>query len=577
MDGPSGGRPDGNAVPPMREPRGPRPGRLEREAIKRGERPFWLGRSSPETASGPTAVPGAGAGPSDYEGGKPNYGTGPARPPFRPRPPAGPPQPREDREDREDRGDRGDRDDREHRAPAQPAAPRAFYNRFARNPSPRPAPAPRPDAAFDDGDDDNLPAEPAPAAPRPAPAAPRPRPAAGRSNAPRHPVKENRQATAPTETQVSTTELIERIIEKSSREVAADLALRQQLKRRRSLPPETAAQIARTVFRYFRWSGWLDPQVPVGLQIVQVNGLAERFRSRPADLTEEELRAKTVPAWTWDALSADVAWLRALQREPQLWLRARTGRRAGIATLLGSSRPGPLPESLAYDGTEDLFHNEAFQSGEFEIQDIASQVVGHLCAPQPGQFWWDACAGEGGKTLHLADLMQGKGLIYASDRAEWRLERLQLRASRAKCFNYRAVPWDGGTKPPTKTLFDGILVDAPCSGLGTWGRNPHSRWTATTNDVSELAAVQKSLLANVAPSVKPSGKLVYAVCTLTRAETTEVAEAFSAAHPDFEPLPFADPFDADAVPAAQTTFWPQQTHGNGMFVAMWRKKAVVPV
>ncbi len=77
----------------------------------------------------------------------------------------------------------------------------------------------------------------------------------------------------------------------------------------------------------------------------------------------------------------------------------------------------PLPESLTYDGTEDLFHNGAFQAGEFEIQDIASQVVGHLCAPAPGQFWWDACAGEGGKTLHLADLMRGKGLIYASDRA----------------------------------------------------------------------------------------------------------------------------------------------------------------
>ena len=231
------------------------------------------------------------------------------------------------------------------------------------------------------------------------------------------------------------------------------------------------------------------------------------------------------------------SWLRAIQAEPALWLRAKPGVAQSLAQVLGYLEPGALPDSLRYTGDADLFRQPEFHAGEFEIQDIASQAVGYACAPQPGETWWDACAGEGGKLLHLSALMQGKGLLWASDRAEWRLKKLKLRTARARCFNYRAASWDGGAKPPTKTRFHGVLLDAPCTGLGTWQRNPHARWTTTPNDVRELAAVQKRLLHHVAPSVKPGGKLVYSVCTLTRAETADVAAAFQAAHPDFTPLP----------------------------------------
>src|SRR5205823_5977071 len=127
-----------------------------------------------------------------------------------------------------------------------------------------------------------------------------------------------------------------------------------------------------------------------------------------------------------------------------------------------------LPEALVYEGETDLFRTPEFHAGEFEIQDLSSQAVGWLCDPKPGETWWDACAGEGGKLLHLSDLMQNKGLIWASDRAAWRLQKLKRRTARAKVFNYRAALWDGGAKLPTKTKFDGVLVDAPCSGLGTW-------------------------------------------------------------------------------------------------------------
>ena len=205
------------------------------------------------------------------------------------------------------------------------------------------------------------------------------------------------------------------------------------------------------------------------------------------------------------------------------------------------------------------------------MQDINSQVVGLVCEPRAGETWWDACAGEGGKTLHLSDLMANKGLIWASDRAEWRLKRLKLRAGRAKVFNYRSVLWDGGAKLPTRTKFDGVLVDAPCSGIGTWQRNPHARWTTMESDIDELAKVQLGLLVNAANAVKPGGRLLFAVCTLTEAETNGVAQAFQERHPEFNRLPLPNPFRPDSPDRSEhgLWLWPQETGGNGMFVAGW--------
>src|SRR5205814_8236813 len=191
---------------------------------------------------------------------------------------------------------------------------------------------------------------------------------------------------------------------------------------------------------------------------------------------------------------------------------------------------------LEYRGDTDLFRTPEFHGGAFELQDVNSQAVSLICAPSAGQTWWDACAGEGGKTLHLCDLMGNKGLVWASDRAEWRLQKLKRRAARARLFNYRTRLWDGGPNLPVKTKFDGVLMDAPCSGIGTWQRNPHARWTSVARDVHELSAVQKDLLLYAAAAVKPGGKLIYSVCTLARAETTEVAAGFETASSGFERL-----------------------------------------
>ncbi len=364
------------------------------------------------------------------------------------------------------------------------------------------------------------------------------------------------------------------IVARADREHPADALLRDTLRRERGLSRDAAARLSRLVFDTFRWRGWLDAALALPDQVRQAAKLAERFREQPGSFTDAELMANAVPDWVSQFATITPAWARALQSEPALWLRAKTGQGRTVAAWLGDCQPVPraaLIDTWRYEGTTDLFRTPVFQAGEFEIQDLHSQAVGWLCDPQPGETWWDACAGEGGKTLHLADRMQNRGLIWASDRADWRLRRLKQRAARAGVFNYRAAAWDGGPKLPTRTRFDGVLVDAPCSNLGTWHRNPHARWTTTPDDVRELAAVQLHLLAHAAPAVKPGGKLIYAVCTLTGAETAEVVEAFTRTAPDLAPLVLPPPFGPRGG-ESHVTLWPESGGGNGMFIAAWRKR-----
>ena len=371
-----------------------------------------------------------------------------------------------------------------------------------------------------------------------------------------------------------------RIVARSSAEVPADRELRATLKSIDLLKPDDARWISRAVFSYFRWHEWLDQGRALEKRLDQAMGFADTYSRHPHAVKDEALRMGAVPEWIGTVMDVPIGWLRALQREPRLWLRGRPGTAPRLSLTLGGTPdaiPGVLPDSLEYKGGRDLFRTGAFHRGEFEIQDVASQAVGHCCAPGSSgapEKWWDVCAGEGGKTLHLSDLLAGKGEVLATDRAKWRLDRLQQRSSRAKSQGIRWSLWDEGRPVPAAGGFDGVLLDAPCSGVGTWGRNPHARWTTTPKDVEELAECQKRLLESACKGVKPGGKLIYAVCTLTRPETTEVVAAFSAKHPEFEPCVIPHPFDPAAAPSAERMFWPQDTGGNGMFVAGWRRKEI---
>jgi 16S rRNA (cytosine967-C5)-methyltransferase len=349
----------------------------------------------------------------------------------------------------------------------------------------------------------------------------------------------------------------------------ADTALRAYFESHRYLDPREKRAISHAIFAYYRWVSWLDPKTSAQKRLEHAGEIQARFTADPKTIKAEALAVRAVPPWLAAEMETPPDYLRQLQREPALWLRARPGTGAALAkSLFACERTDRSPDALRFTGTQDLFKTEQFRSGEFEIQDLASQLVSIACAPKPGDSWWDTCAGEGGKTLHLADLMANKGTVWATDRHTGRLETLKRRAGRAKLFNYRTSVWDGSTKLPTKTKFDGILVDAPCSGVGTWQRNPHARWTTTPDDVRELAVTQLALLNHVAGSLKPGGRLIYSVCTLTRSETTAVADAFTAAHPELEPAPLTGLNSTSAA----VTLWPHELNANGMFIAAWRQK-----
>jgi 16S rRNA (cytosine967-C5)-methyltransferase len=358
--------------------------------------------------------------------------------------------------------------------------------------------------------------------------------------------------------------------------VPADAALREYLAGNTSLGAVGKRSVSRAVFTYFRWLSWLSRSESFQKQVIAAVGLQQRFDKDPASMKVETLAARAVPAWLKDEMVVTLPFLRQLQSEPVLWIRTKSGNSSNLAQAIGHCSAPNLPASLVkpaklaafrYTGTSDLHKMPQFQSGEFEIQDLASQIVGLACAPGAGDTWWDTCAGEGGKTLHLSDLMANKGLLWATDRSARRLSILKKRAGRAGMFNYRSASWMGTGPAPFKTKCDGVLVDAPCSGVGTWQRNPHARWTTTMKDVTELAVVQAGLLDKAALSLKSGGRLVYSVCTLTRSETAAVADAFEAAHPEFEPSPL--PISVEAK--SRVTLMPQELFANGMFLAAWRK------
>src|SRR5258705_4962095 len=214
------------------------------------------------------------------------------------------------------------------------------------------------------------------------------------------------------------------IIQRSSREQPADAVLRSHLKAQRELSQIQSAQLSRAVFAYFRWFGWMDKHQSLHDQIDHALQLARNFSNNPLEFSDYDLKTRAVPEWLKDEMEVTSDWLRAIQSEPNLWLRARPGQGRAVAANLGDCKvfgPGPLADILEYRGNMDLFRTPEFHAGEFELQDINSQAVGLICSPQPNQTVWDACAGEGGKTLHLSDLTQNKGLIWASDRAEWRV------------------------------------------------------------------------------------------------------------------------------------------------------------
>lgn len=205
------------------------------------------------------------------------------------------------------------------------------------------------------------------------------------------------------------------------------------------------------------------------------------------------------------------------------------------------AEPTPLsPWGLRYQGRENVIQTQAFQKGLIEVQDEGSQLIAHLMDVKPGQTVLDLCAGAGGKTLALAACLENKGRIVATDTAEWRLKRTKERLKRAGISNVELRPLTGLQDKwikRQKNRFDAVLVDAPCSGTGTWRRNPDKKWTLTPKDLVELSALQKNLLDTASSLVKTNGTLIYATCSLLPEENEDVVANFLKNHPTFHLTP----------------------------------------
>ena len=234
------------------------------------------------------------------------------------------------------------------------------------------------------------------------------------------------------------------------------------------------------------------------------------------------------------------------------------------------------PFGLRVRGRPALGHLPPFQKGMIEIQDEGSQIVALLADAKPGYAVIDYCAGAGGKTLALAGQMENKGRLIACDISAVRLERAVRRLRRAGVHNVERRPLDDEAKGWLKRQagrFDRVLVDAPCSGTGTWRRNPDMKWRIGPTDVAELTALQTEILATAAKLTKFGGRLIYATCSLLPVENEGVVQGFLDSHPEFSIMPVPDVWaetvgGACPVPGPYLRLTPG-THGtDGFFAAI---------
>jgi len=265
--------------------------------------------------------------------------------------------------------------------------------------------------------------------------------------------------------------------------------------------------------------------------------------------TERLAVAYSMPDWLVDLVRSEVgdasleaALTRMNEPAPRV-ARAnalRTTREACVQALVeegvGAHAASHAASGVVLEGRRSVFRTKAFQRGDLEMQDEASQLVAELCAPPPRTFVVDACAGAGGKTLALAALLAGKGKLLALDTSESKLEELRRRARRAGASNVQAIAVDLRDDDAVARLgprASRVLVDAPCTGLGAIRRNPEARWRLREDDLSRLVAAQAALVKSAARLVAPHGRLVYATCSFLPSEGEVAIEFFLSERPDF--------------------------------------------
>jgi len=308
----------------------------------------------------------------------------------------------------------------------------------------------------------------------------------------------------------------------------------------------------------------------------------------------EKLR-HNLPEWLAETLKASIGddfWplVNSLNESAPLDLRVNTfkAKRDDVQKALAEGRieavPTPYsPWGLRIQGKPALNKLDVFSKGEIEVQDEGSQLLALLTDAKRSEMVVDFCAGAGGKTLALGAAMRNTGRLYAFDTSGHRLAALKPRLARSGLSNVYPVQITHERDDRIKRLagkIDRVLVDAPCSGLGTLRRNPDLKWRQSPESVEELRVKQTAILASAARLLKPGGRLVYATCSLLEAENEAIAAAFTEAHArEFAPLPVAPLLEKAHVAQAETLvrgdflrLWPHRHGTDGFFAAVWERR-----
>lgn len=233
-----------------------------------------------------------------------------------------------------------------------------------------------------------------------------------------------------------------------------------------------------------------------------------------------------------------------------------------------------LPQALRLIGnTGSIQQLPGFKDGWWVVQDASAQLVGHLLDPQPGEVIVDACAAPGGKTTHISELIEDRGTVWACDRTASRLRKLKENAQRLNLHSIQICTGDSRNLPQFYNAADRVLLDAPCSGLGTLHRHADARWRQTPESVQELSILQKELLIHTSKFVKADGVLLYATCTLHQAENENVITQFLAENTDWQIDP-PSPNSLDScyiTPQGWLKVWPHNQDMDGFFMVRLRK------
>jgi len=400
----------------------------------------------------------------------------------------------------------------------------------------------------------------------------------------------------------------------------ADAIVSRFFREHRGLGPRERATLAETVYTVLRKKNLFDHFAPSGsgpkerrlailgfygpgdflrsaLSEQEVNWLDQCEKIQPADLMERHRH--NLPEWLVQPLKDQLGegfWplVESFNKGAGLDLRVNTfkAKRDDVQKALAASGIKAVatpysPWGLRIAGKPALNKHEAFVRGDFEVQDEGSQLLAMLLDAKRGEMVVDFCAGAGGKTLAIGAAMRSTGRLYAFDTSVGRLDAFKSRLARSGLSNVHPAAIAHERDDRVKRLtgkIDRVLVDAPCTGLGTLRRNPDLKWRQDIKAVEEMTVKQAAILQSAARLVKSGGRLVYATCSVLPQENEAIAQAFSQINADFVPMDACEVLAGLKVEKAAELcsggdhgqrylrLWPHQHQTDGFFAAVWQRK-----